>query len=76
VDAWPLLGRITAPTLIVRGELSPILPVAMAEQMREAVPDATLVEVAGAYHHLVLDQPEAFASALAAFLARVEARGA
>lgn len=24
VDAWPLLPRIQAPTLIVRGELSPI----------------------------------------------------
>jgi pimeloyl-ACP methyl ester carboxylesterase len=73
VDAWPLLGRITAPTLIVRGALSPILPVDMAERMRETIPDAALVEIAGAYHHLVLDEPDAFARALEAFLGRVGA---
>jgi esterase len=76
VDAWPLLGRISAPTLIVRGELSPILPADLAERMREAMPDAGLVEIAGAYHHLVLDQPEAFAGALATFLGRLGAGGA
>jgi esterase len=76
VDAWPLLGRITAPTLIVRGALSPILPADLAERMREAIPDAALVEIAGAYHHLVLDQPEAFAGALATFLGRAGVGGA
>ena len=69
VDAWPLLPRITAPTLVVRGERSPILPREMAEQMAAALPKATLAEIPGAYHHLVLDAPVAFARALDAFLA-------
>jgi esterase len=68
VDGWPLLPRITAPTLLVRGEHSPVLPTAMAEEMRRRIPDARLVEIPGAYHHLVLDQPGAFAQALDRFL--------
>ena len=68
VDAWPLLPRITAPTLIVRGELSPVLPPDMAERLRAAIPTATLVEIPGAYHHLVLDAPAAFVQTLDAFL--------
>jgi pimeloyl-ACP methyl ester carboxylesterase len=70
VDCWPLLPRITAPTLVVRGELSPILPREMAERMCEAIPTAALVEIAGAYHHLVLDAPAAFTRALDDFLTR------
>lgn len=68
VDCWPLLPRITAPTLVVRGEHSPILPREMAERMREAIPQASVVAIAGAYHHLVLDDPTAFNAALDAFL--------
>lgn len=68
VDAWPLLARIVAPTLIVRGERSPVLPPAMAVRMRAAIPPATLVEIPGAYHHLVLDDPAAFVRVLETFL--------
>ena len=59
VDGWPLLPRITAPTLVVRGERSPILPRLMAERLCAELPDARLVEIEDAYHHLVLDRPEA-----------------
>jgi pimeloyl-ACP methyl ester carboxylesterase len=67
-DTWALLGQITAPTLVVRGELSPVLPRDLAEQVLAKVPQATLVEIPGAYHHLVLDAPEAFVRELDAFL--------
>ncbi len=69
VDAWPLLPRITAPTLIVRGGLSPILPAEMAERLRASIPRATLVTIPEAYHHLTLDRPAEFAAALGRFLA-------
>jgi esterase len=69
VDAWPLLRRIAAPTLLVRGEHSPILPRDMAAEMTRRIPRAKVVEIAGAYHHLVLDRPEAFTRELEAFLA-------
>ena len=70
VDTWPLLPRITAPTLVVRGEHSPVLPRDMAERMLGALPRASLVEIPGAYHHLVLDAPDAFNRALDDFLTR------
>lgn len=67
-DLMPQLGRVASPALIVRGELSPILPVELAERMRAAIPDARVVEIPGAYHHLTLDKPAEFAAALAGFL--------
>ncbi|OGK84000.1 MAG: hypothetical protein A2X53_03800 [Candidatus Rokubacteria bacterium GWA2_70_23] len=67
-DAWPLLPRITAPTLLVRGEHSPILPPVMAQEMAARIPMVRVVEIAGAHHHLVLDEPGAFAAALGEFL--------
>ncbi len=70
VDCWPLLPRITAPTLVVRGEHSPILPREMAERMHEAIPDASVVEIPGAHHHLVLDAPATFTRHLDDFLTR------
>ena len=69
VDAWSLLDRIAAPTLIARGELSPVLPRVMAEKLRAAIRSATLAEIPASYHHLVLDNPAGFVRALEEFLA-------
>jgi pimeloyl-ACP methyl ester carboxylesterase len=71
VDAWPLLPRITAPTLVVRGGLSPVLTPEMADRLRASIPKASLVTIPDAYHHLTLDQPAAFTAALADFLSSV-----
>jgi pimeloyl-ACP methyl ester carboxylesterase len=68
VDAWPLLPRIAAPTLVVRGALSPVLPADMAERLRASIPRGSLVTVPHAYHHLTLDAPTTFATALTHFL--------
>ena len=68
VDAWPLLPRITAPTLITRAALSPVLTQDMAERLRASVPRASLVTIPGAYHHLTLDRPAEFSAALSTFL--------
>jgi pimeloyl-ACP methyl ester carboxylesterase len=69
VDAWPLLPQITAPTLVVRGGLSPVLTDEMAARLQSTIPKATLVTIPHAYHHLTLDQPAAFNQALTDFLA-------
>jgi len=69
VDAWSLLDRITAPTLIARGELSSVLPRDMADKLRAAIRSATLAEIPASYHHLVLDNPAGFVHTLDAFLA-------
>lgn len=67
-DGWALLDRITAPTLLVRGEHSPILPREMAADMLARLSHGRLLEIPGTYHHLVLDAPAAFARALEDFL--------
>jgi pimeloyl-ACP methyl ester carboxylesterase len=71
VDCWPLVPRITAPALVVRGELSPILPADMAARLGAAIPRAEVAEIEGAYHHLTLDAPDAFAGVLERFLRAV-----
>ncbi len=70
VDCRPLLPRITAPTLIVRGEHSIVLPLDMAAAMLQTIPNAELFEIPGAYHHVTLDAPEPFSAALDDFLHR------
>lgn len=72
VDAWPLLPNIACPTLIVRGELSPVLTQETAQAILERIPGARLAEIPGAYHHLMLDQPRAVVSVLGRFLRGIE----
>jgi pimeloyl-ACP methyl ester carboxylesterase len=69
MDLWEPLGRITCPTLLVRGAESDILSSEIAERMLAALPDASLVEIPGAGHTVPGDQPEAFAAAVRVFLA-------
>jgi pimeloyl-ACP methyl ester carboxylesterase len=68
IDLWEPLRRITAPTLLVRGADSDVLSADVAKRMIDALPDGRLVEIAGAGHPVPLDQPEAFARAVRAFL--------
>lgn len=68
VDAWPLLPTIACPTLIIRGEKSPIQPRPMGEEMAKKIPCAELAEIPGVYHHLVLDAADAFVALLDRFL--------
>lgn len=66
--AWRSCAAIEAPTLIVRGELSDILSVPLAERMVRTIPDARLVTVANAGHGVPYDAPEGFLAAVRAFL--------
>jgi pimeloyl-ACP methyl ester carboxylesterase len=68
IDLWEPLRRITAPTLLVRGADSDVLSTEVAKRMIEALPDGRLVEIPGAGHPVPMDQPEAFARAVRAFL--------
>jgi pimeloyl-ACP methyl ester carboxylesterase len=40
----------------------------MGEEMAKKIPGATLAEIPGVYHHLVLDAPAAFIALLGGFL--------
>ena len=66
---WHYLERISCPTLVVHGEHSPLLAAATVHRMvDEVLADARAVEIPGAGHALMLDNPAAFRAALLAFL--------
>jgi pimeloyl-ACP methyl ester carboxylesterase len=68
VDCWPLLPRISASTLVVRGEYSTILDREVGRRMAKAIPSATLEEIPGAHHHVTFDAPRALADCILAWL--------
>ncbi len=65
---WAMLASITAPTLLVRGELSDVLDVADADRMVATIPTCAMVTVPGAGHSVPLDQPVGFVDAVTPFL--------
>jgi pimeloyl-ACP methyl ester carboxylesterase len=74
VDLGPQLRDIDVPTLIVRGALSPhVTPTAFAE-LHAALRHGRTAEIAGAYHHVMLDAPDDLATVLVDFFDGV-ARG-
>ncbi|MBX3026250.1 alpha/beta hydrolase [bacterium] len=69
-DLTPHLRAARCPILAVRAADSEIVDAAALAAFRAAVPSAELAEIAGAHHHLMLDQPAALAAVLSAFLGR------
>jgi 3-oxoadipate enol-lactonase len=67
-DSTALLSSIHVPTLIVVGEEDTLTPPALSEEMHRAIAGSELVVLPRAGHLSSLEQPDAFNSALAAFL--------
>ena len=67
-DLWPLLPNITAPTLVVRGKETDLLPADIARQMVDTLPNGQVVEVERAGHMVFEDNPEDFIAAVKDFL--------
>ena len=68
VDWWGLLRTIPVPTLVLRGEESPILDRDVAERMARELPKGAFVEIPRAVHTLHEDNPDAVLAALRSFL--------
>ncbi len=68
LDWWALLRTIATPTLVLRGESSPILDRDVAERMAKELPRGTFIEIPRAVHTLHEDNPEAVLAALGEFL--------
>ena len=49
-DTLEQVKHITAPTLVITGDLDPIAPVENARFLAEQIPDSTLIELPGIYH--------------------------
>jgi len=58
LDLLPELPKIRCPTLVLAGELDPITPVADAEDIAAAIPNARLEVFAGAGHGVFRDRPD------------------
>lgn len=71
IDSRPLLPRITAPSLIVNGDVDAISPPELSQEMADAIPHSRLVTLAGCGHMAPIEQPTALAAALAEWLATI-----
>jgi pimeloyl-ACP methyl ester carboxylesterase len=67
-EQWAFLAAIAVPILILRGELSDILSVDIAERMLASNPNASLVTLPGAGHSIATDAPDLVTAALDSFL--------
>ena len=67
-DAWGMLPKIEAPTLLIRGELSDVLAPEVAERMLKEIPDCKFAVVPGAGHSIPLESPQGFLEAARTFL--------
>jgi pimeloyl-ACP methyl ester carboxylesterase len=65
------LGRITAPTLVLRGETDRLVTAAAAQRAAGLIPGATLQFIPGAGHVPQEEQPTLFIQAIAEFLSRL-----
>ena len=68
VDTTARLASVTAPVLVIAGELDQGAPVSMSETMANAITGAKLVVLADASHLAVAEQPQAFIDAVQTFL--------
>ena len=62
------LGEIKVPTLVMWGTADSVFPVAGAESLAAAIPDAELLLLEGAPHPAYLDQPDLFHERLLEFV--------
>ncbi|MGH7895289.1 MAG: alpha/beta fold hydrolase [Candidatus Binatia bacterium] len=67
--AASVASRIRAPLLFLRGERSDLVSEEDVANLRELVPAARTLTLAGANHHLFLDDPEGFVALIRPFLA-------
>ena len=67
-DTLEQVKHITAPTLVITGDLDPIAPVENARFLAEQIPDSTLIELPGIYHAFWVEGFEEASDAIIKFL--------
>ena len=67
-DVRDLLGDISAPALVIAGELDDETPVAYSRVLAEGLPGAELVVLDGVGHLAISEAPEAVNDLVRAFL--------
>lgn len=71
-DQCDRAAAIACPTLILCGTEDRITPPALSEELKQHIPHAALVEIAGAGHLSNLERPAIFNRVMAAFLAGLD----
>jgi pimeloyl-ACP methyl ester carboxylesterase len=67
-DVRPLLGSISAPTLVVWGGRDGLVPLEHGRLLRAGIPGSRLLVIPRAYHNPMVDRPDEFNAAVLAFL--------
>ena len=67
-DSTAMLAEIDCPVLVIVGAEDSLVPPVRARKMADAIPNARVVEIAGAGHISNLEQPEAFNEAVVDFI--------
>jgi pimeloyl-ACP methyl ester carboxylesterase len=62
VDPWPLLSRVACPALVIHGEHSTIMDAGACRRVAEAVPRGRPATLAGAHHHMIVEDPAGFSA--------------
>jgi len=68
VDLWPVLPKITCPTLLIRGLETDVLALNVSHKMIQELPQGQLVEVPRAGHMVFEDNPGDTITAMRRFL--------
>jgi len=68
LDLRPVLPKITASTLVARGELDAARTQEHVAELLAGIPSCTAIEIPGGGHSPQVDSPEAFSRAVRAFL--------
>ena len=64
------LANVQVPSLVIRGDRSHPALMRIADRLAEGVPEAELLELRGSGHVTYFEQPDPFADAVTAFVAR------
>jgi pimeloyl-ACP methyl ester carboxylesterase len=67
----PLLGSITAPTLVVTTEASPLQPVSAARAYQEKISKSRLLVLPGNSYHIAAVRPQECATQTLNFIASI-----
>lgn len=67
-DTCNLLDKITAPTLVITGDLDPVIPPRNSDLLAKKIPGAQQVTVKNASHGFCVSHPDSAATALIDFL--------
>jgi pimeloyl-ACP methyl ester carboxylesterase len=68
LNLWRTLPKLQPPVLVVRGADSDTLGEAAVRALRQRLPQAQVVDVAGAGHLVPLEKPEAVGKLVRVFL--------